>query len=283
MKSHIPLLVVLGLSMPVAFSQTQSMPASPGQMTEPMPPLMPPQDSPREDASRDARVPDTSTGDANGQSGGDRSSGDRSSGDTAPGDTATSGTSDMSGSPQSSPRDAESDPMASVPPAGPVKTLTARTENGVTYLCGGVGKDEAAYMKQSARDHDLMLTFATRRGDYLADVNVTIENARGEPVLQTTCDAPIMLVDMPASGTYRIRAETGGYRQDRTARIKTNKRSVAALTMTWPQSLAGTGAPSPDVSSTGASGTEGSSGSRQEPEEQNENGEPYREAPMPRE
>ena len=275
MKSQIPLLVVLGLSMPVAFSQTQSMPAPPGQVIEPAAPRMTPQESGNESGSesdaRDTRVPGAATRDAVPNDASTTS------------DTPTSGTSTMSGSQQSSPRDAEPDPMASVPPAGPVQTLTAKTENGVTYLCGGVGKDEAAYMKKSAREHDLMLTFATRRGDYLADVNVTIENARGEPILQTTCDAPIMLVDMPASGTYRIHAEAGGYRQDRTARINTNRRSVAAFTLTWPQSLAGTGAPSPDVSSTGASGTEGSSGSRQEPEEQNENGEPYREAPMPRE
>lgn len=195
----------------------------------------------------------------------------------SPAEPATSGSSEAGGQSQPSPRDYPQDPMANVPPAGPVQTLTAKTENGVTYLCGGVGKDEAAYMKQTARDHDLMLTFATRRGDYLADVKVTIENARGEPVLQTTCDAPIMLVDMPKSGTYRIHAEAGGYRQDRTARVVTNNRSVAAVVMTWPQTLAQSGATSTATTSTGSSATEGSS-STGKPDERRERPD-YQEGP----
>ena len=226
MKTKIPLLVLLGLTMPIAFAQTQDSPDPARTANEPaVTPVVP-----------ESALPEPST----------------------------SGAIEMTGTEQSSSNEASADAMASFPPAGPVQTLAAKTENGITYLCGGVGKDEAAAMKKAASDHDLMLTFATRRGDYLADVNVTIENARGEPVLRTTCDAPIMLVDMPSSGTYRIHAEAGGYRQDRTARINTKSRSVASLIMTWPQTLADAGATTPGVTSTGASGTQGSGSSRPE-------------------
>jgi hypothetical protein len=103
---------------------------------------------------------------------------------------------------------AESRPL---PPAAPLAVLTPVTENDITYLCGGVGQEEAAHMKQAARDYDLMLTFAARDGSYLADVNVDIADSGGKSMLKTVCDAPIMLVDLPRSGTYRLKAETGGH------------------------------------------------------------------------
>jgi hypothetical protein len=147
------------------------------------------------------------------------------------------------------------DAEPAIPPAAPMHGMTAKTENGVTYLCGGVGKEEASYMKQHGRDHDLLLTFATRKGEYLADVNVAIEDARGQPVLNTTCDGPLMAVDLPKSGTYRIHAEAGGQMLDRSAHVNVKRRMAsAAVMMTWPQSV-GSAAPT----ATGSSGAEGRS------------------------
>ena len=57
-----------------------------------------------------------------------------------------------------------SDP-ANLPPPAPMSRLEPQTVNGVTYLCGGVGADEAKFMKRSAREYDMMLTFATKRGE----------------------------------------------------------------------------------------------------------------------
>ncbi len=86
----------------------------------------------------------------------------------------------------------------------------AQTQNGIRYVCGGVGSDEAAALKRAARDHNLELTFATRDGSFLADVDVTIAAARGRSLLTTTCDGPIMLVDLPKGGTYKVSAEVNG-------------------------------------------------------------------------
>ncbi len=91
------------------------------------------------------------------------------------------------------------------------------TENGITYVCGGVGSDEAAQMKQAASKYDLMLTFATKRGDYLSDVKVEIADARGHALLTTVCDGPIMLVDMPKQGRYVVRGEMAGHAVSGTA------------------------------------------------------------------
>jgi hypothetical protein len=134
-----------------------------------------------------------------------------------------------------------------------------QTQNDVAYLCGGVGQEEASYMKQQARNYDLALTFATRTGAYLADVDVNIKNAKGDDVLQAKCDGPMLLVNLPKSGTYRISAETSGYELNRTAKVTASKnrvQRVARVAMVWPSQAAGTG---PETAS-GSSGTESTAG-----------------------
>jgi hypothetical protein len=118
-----------------------------------------------------------------------------------------------------------------------MSSLEPQTANGVTWLCGGVGAGEVAQMKRRARDYDMMLTFATRRGEYLADVNVGITDAKGHALVQARCDGPIMLVDFPRGGTYRVHAETGGYSLDRTARIAAKPDRTKSLVMHWPQQI----------------------------------------------
>ena len=97
------------------------------------------------------------------------------------------------------------------PGAGKEALPQASTENGITYVCGGVGSEEAEKMKRAAREHDLMLTFATKTGSYLSDVQVDIADARGRSLLNTTCSGPIMLVDLPRRGRYHIRGESEGH------------------------------------------------------------------------
>jgi hypothetical protein len=130
-----------------------------------------------------------------------------------------------------------------------------QTQNDVAYLCGGVGEEEASYMKQQAHNYDLALTFATRTGAYLADVDVNIRNAKGDDVLQANCDGPMLLVNLPKSGTYRIRAETSGYSLNRTAKVTAGRNKAqhaARVAMVWPNDAGGTGAP---ATASGDSGT----------------------------
>jgi hypothetical protein len=54
----------------------------------------------------------------------------------------------------------------------------AQTQNGITFVTGGIGKPEAAAMKAAAGHYDLMITFADRSGDYVADVDVKIQDAK---------------------------------------------------------------------------------------------------------
>ena len=158
---------------------------------------------------------------------GNASSGDSSGGSNVEGSSA-SGTQSEAG-------------MEHSQPAATLARPKPQVQGDVTYLCGGVGEEEAAYMKSEARGYDMMLTFATRDGSYLANVNVDVRDAKGKPVLQTKCDAPIMLLDVPRSGTYRIRADAAGHTLNRTAKVTAKQKSgarLASVVLTWPQQVA---------------------------------------------
>jgi len=151
------------------------------------------------------------------------------------------------------------------PPPSPIARLKPVTQDGVTYLCGGVGEEETNYMKQEAKGYDLMLTFATRSGAYLADVDVDIRDASGNSVLQIACDSPLLLVDLPKGGTYKVRAEAAGYTLDRTIRVAGGRKQsqrVASTVLSWPQQVAEGGAAPTSTGSGGSGNRAAGSGER---------------------
>lgn len=177
---------------------------------------------------------------------------------------AASGTSGVNSSGGSNGMRAEAGADLQVPPS-PIAHLKPVTQDNVTYLCGGIGEAETSYMKQEAKGYDLMLTFATRSGAYLANVDVDIKDTRGNTVLQMACDAPILLVDLPKGGIYKVRAETAGYALNRTVKVaggtKQSQR-VASSILSWPQQVAEAGG-APTSTGSGGSGERGAgSGAR---------------------
>lgn len=110
-----------------------------------------------------------------------------------------------------------------------------RSEGDVTYLCGGIGDEETNYMKQTAAgDYDVMMTFAAQSGNYLANVGVKIADARGNTILNTTCDAPLMLVDLPRAGSYRIQADVNGHQISRNVSVGA-KAQTSRVVFAWPR------------------------------------------------
>lgn len=153
----------------------------------------------------------------------------------------------QSGGVDSGPSGVEVRPLSPTPikplsPPAPMTRFEPVTENGVRYLCGGVGLDESDQMKSEARNYDILLTFAAQNGNYLADVNVDIADGRGASLLRASCGGPMMLVDLPRSGSYRIRAETGGHTVTRAVKIKEGQRGHA-VNMMWPSSATETSRP----------------------------------------
>jgi len=97
------------------------------------------------------------------------------------------------------------------------------------FRCGGVGDEDQKRMKAEAAQHDLMLTFASADGAYLADVEVEIRRG-GQAVVKARCNGPIMLVDLAPAGSYEVVATAQGRTQRQTVAIGGRHASV---TLRW--------------------------------------------------
>jgi hypothetical protein len=114
----------------------------------------------------------------------------------------------------------------------PPVVLEPQRAGAVSYVCGGVGEGEQQAIKAQAGKYDLMLTFAVSHGAYLADVDVEIKDAKGAVVLSARCDGPIMLVDLPGAGTWRVAAHANGLSRQKTIRAGTGR--LVRATLIWP-------------------------------------------------
>ena len=108
----------------------------------------------------------------------------------------------------------------------PNQNLPPRESQGsVIYRSGGIGEDEAAAMRRAANDYPLALEFAERIGPknaFLADVEVTIKDERGNTRLHAFADGPFLLAKLPA-GRYTVTAADNGDAQTRHVTLASGK------------------------------------------------------------
>lgn len=109
-----------------------------------------------------------------------------------------------------------------------------RTQGTVTYLTGGVGKEESDAIKKVQGRYPLSLLFVERGGPnawhYLANVRVTIRDAAGKTLLEATAEGPFLLAKLP-EGRYTVIAEMYGKPITRRADLTQGKR--AQLVFEW--------------------------------------------------
>ncbi|MBE7366057.1 carboxypeptidase regulatory-like domain-containing protein [Ramlibacter pallidus] len=98
------------------------------------------------------------------------------------------------------------------------------------FRCGGVGDAEQQQFKAQAADHDMLVTFASTTGAYVADVDVKITGADGKVVLQARCGGPLMLVNVPGSGPHQVEASFNGQSQRKAVTVG---KQPARLSFTW--------------------------------------------------
>ena len=84
------------------------------------------------------------------------------------------------------------------------------------YMCTGVGLDSREQAEQA--DYSLKLVFAEPDGHFLADVDTRITGADGTVLVDATCDAPWLLVDLPR-GRYEVTATFHGESKTQTVSI----------------------------------------------------------------
>lgn len=91
-------------------------------------------------------------------------------------------------------------------------------QNGITYLSGGVGEDEAKAIQQ-ATGYNLHITFAIGpENKYVPDVDVAIQKASGQTVLTLSDAGPLVYVQLPP-GKYTVVATRNGEERRDTAEV----------------------------------------------------------------
>ena len=91
-------------------------------------------------------------------------------------------------------------------------------QNGITYLSGGIGEDEARAIGQ-AQGYNLHMTFAVGpENKYIPDVEVVIQNASGQTLLTLDEAGPLVYVQLPP-GKYNVVATRSGEARHDTAEV----------------------------------------------------------------
>lgn len=103
----------------------------------------------------------------------------------------------------------------------------------VTYVSGGIGEAESTAMKREAHHYPLELLFVARRGahdDYLADIPVTIKDAKGHVVFRGKSDGPYFLARLPA-GRYSVMSRDNGHAISR--QVEIGNKGTQRLVFEW--------------------------------------------------
>ncbi|MBB3004548.1 hypothetical protein FHX57_006931 [Paraburkholderia tropica] len=93
-------------------------------------------------------------------------------------------------------------------------TATRSMQNGMAYITGGVGIDEADALRSVAHQYSLRLTFLAQGGQFLSDVDVEIVGPSGAAVFRTRTLGPYLYVALPP-GRYQVAAYAAGTKQVR--------------------------------------------------------------------
>lgn len=106
-------------------------------------------------------------------------------------------------------------------------------QGNVTFITGGVSKDEAEAFRAAMGRYALSLEFARAnapRGDFLAHVEVDVIDSSGRTVLETRSEGPFVLANLPP-GSYTVRAESNGQAKTKTVNVTAGQNRH--LVFTW--------------------------------------------------
>lgn len=106
--------------------------------------------------------------------------------------------------------------------AGAQPLPPVQTRGEVTYLSGGIGSDESEAMRQAAAGYALEIVLVEKTeeggGSYLAGNRVVVQDATGEPMLDTQVGGPYLLANLPP-GRYTVTAWHHGAARSQSVQI----------------------------------------------------------------
>ncbi|RKU02704.1 carboxypeptidase regulator [Burkholderia sp. Nafp2/4-1b] len=107
--------------------------------------------------------------------------------------------------------------------------LPAASQQGdISYVSGGIGKDQSTAFESNEAAWPLALRFTGKGGEYLADVHVRIVDGKGAELLATDARGPYMLVKLPP-GRYTVHASYQGSDESRAVTVGAKGGAKAAF------------------------------------------------------
>lgn len=107
----------------------------------------------------------------------------------------------------------------------------SRTENGVTFVSGGIGEGPQQLMQAMRKGYNLRMTFAQKvTGDYLSDVKVVIRDSTGKELVTAISEGPFFFAKLPP-GKYSVSTEYRGSAQVRPINMEGYKK--VSLYLYW--------------------------------------------------
>jgi hypothetical protein len=91
-------------------------------------------------------------------------------------------------------------------------------QGDVSFVTGGVGRDESTALRQARRQWPMSLQFTGPGASYVSDVHVQIAKG-GDTVLDTTTHGPYLLVRLP-QGRYTVTATYSGVTRKQTLNVR---------------------------------------------------------------
>lgn len=140
--------------------------------------------------------------------------------------------------PQPAPLEAQAGAPAPLTPAmasdmdylGTPQVQTSQHDAEIQFVSGGIGAFEKEWFSTNAHAYDLKVTYADTTGHYLAGVQVTLADSKGNTLLTTATEGPFLLVKAKP-GTYTLTSEYEGVSQRKTVRIV--RKNQARTTVTF--------------------------------------------------
>ena len=120
---------------------------------------------------------------------------------------------------------------AEATPPTPLPVDAALTVNGIDLACTGIG--------QAARDDPRWKIYGTRietsdsHTEYLAGADFTLQDLQGRDLLSVHCDAPWLLLRLPA-GRYSIKAVAHGIATHRGASFSSPEKGQQRIVLQFP-------------------------------------------------
>lgn len=108
-----------------------------------------------------------------------------------------------------------------------------QTSNGVTFVTGGIGQGRIEAFRKAASDYNLRATFTAPGGAFMADVNVTLNDAQGNTLVTTITQGPFFYAQVPP-GRYELTAAYGSQSFQRKLEVNQGGAATAEIVFNVP-------------------------------------------------